>query len=201
MIAPNSSCRSTLSVLLIATLVMPGCKSKDCIEYDPHVQYPPFVQQVEYPATPVSCEESPQIFDSTPPPTVRSVGEPEKWPLTLDEAIQIALENSQVIRDVGGTIVAAPAAASTVYDPAIQEADPRLGVEAALSAFDAQLRGQLLAEQSDQAFNNVFAASSGTLRNLGAFLLNISKTGATGTTYSLQNTTDYSRIHNFMPGF
>jgi outer membrane protein TolC len=200
MFAPNADGRMTIVALLVAALVIPGCRSNDGFEYDPNASYPPFVQQVEFPASDISCEEGTKIFDQAPPPTVRSSGEAEKWPLTLDESIQIALENSQVIRAIGGRVVSAPTAASTIYDPAIQEADPRLGVEAALSAFDAQLTGQLFTEQSDQAFNNVFQASSGTLRNLGAFLLNISKTGATGTQYSLQNTTSYSRIHNFNPG-
>ena len=200
MLAANAHGRRYIETLLILALVMPGCRSNDCFEYDPNVNYPPYVQQVEYAAVDPGCDPAEKAFDLTPPPTVRSVGEAEKWPLTLEEAIQIALQNSQVIRDIGGRVVSAPTTSPSIYDPAIQEADPRFGAEAALSAFDAQLTGQLFIEQQDQAFNNIFAASSGTLRSLGGFLLNISKTAATGTQYSLQNTIDYSRIHGFMPG-
>lgn len=188
------------ALLLITALTIQGCQSNDCFDFEPNGSYPPFAQQIEYPTPSCDPEFQGEIMDLAPPPTVRSAEDAEKWPMTLEDAIQTALSNSQIIRDIGGRVLTAPAASPTIYDPAIQEANPRLGVEAALSAFDAQMTGSIFMEQSDRAFNNIFAASSGTLRNLGTFALGITKTGATGTQYTLQNTTSYDRNQNFMLG-
>ena len=67
----------------------------------------------------------------------------EIWELSLEEAMRIGLENSRVMRSLGATLASPEALTSspditpTMYDPAITETDPRYGVEAALSAFDA----------------------------------------------------------------
>jgi hypothetical protein len=64
------------------------------------------------------------------------------------------LRNSTVIRDVGGRVVDLPQGAPSVYDPAIGETDPRFGVEAALSAFDADLAAGITWSRPDNAVNN-----------------------------------------------
>ncbi len=163
--------------------------------------YIPFVQQVEYPDASPEHLGSLNVSETTAPPSVRRPEETEKWPLTLEEATRIALANSEVIRTLGGQVVASPATASTVYDAAMRDADPRFGVEAALSAFDAQLAGSLFIEQRDRQVNNTFFASTGLFTNDGEFNLGINKTAATGTRFSLSNQTIYNRNHNFMPGF
>jgi outer membrane protein TolC len=177
-----------------------GCRSHDRIEFDPADGYLPFVQQIEYPDAHPSHPGSLDINATQAPPSVRRPEETEKWPLTLEEATRLALAHSKVLRDLGGRVLTSPAAAPTVYDPAIQDADPRFGVEAALAAFDAQLAGSLFIEQNDRQSNNVFAASSGLFTNNGNFQLGISKTAATGTQFSLSNTTIYNRNHGFIPG-
>lgn len=163
--------------------------------------YLPFSQQIEYPDAHPEHLGSFDISMTEAPPSVRRPQDTEKWPLTLEEATRIALANSEVIRDLGGRVVASPATASTIYDPAMRDADPRFGVEAALSAFDAQLAGSLFIEQRDRQVNNTFFASSGVFTNDGAFALGINKTAATGTRFSLSNETIYNRNNNFMPGF
>jgi outer membrane protein TolC len=59
-----------------------------------------------------------RIPDNMPPRTV-SNPKPEtpEWPLSLDEAIRIALENTRVVRVLAGTT--AVASGQTIYDPAI----------------------------------------------------------------------------------
>jgi outer membrane protein TolC len=162
--------------------------------------YMPYVQQVEYPDASPEQLGSLDISQTEAPPSIRRPEETEKWPLTLEEATRIALANSEVIRDLGGQVVASPATSSTIYDPAIRDADPRFGVEAALSAFDAQLAGSLFIEQRDRQANNTFFASTGVFSNDGEFNLGINKTAATGTRFSLSNVTIYNRNHNFLPG-
>ena len=61
----------------------------------------------------------------------------------MQEAVKVTLQNSRVMRTIGGQVVQPPALLSqapdsfpTVYDPAIAESNPRIGVEAALAAFD-----------------------------------------------------------------
>jgi len=169
------------------------------MEFGSVESYMPFVQQVEYPDANPEHLGSLDISQTEAPPSIRRPEETEKWPLTLEEATRIALANSEVIRELGGRVVSSPATSSTIYDPAIREADPRFGVEAALAAFDAQLAGSLFIEQRDRQVNNVFFASSGVFTNNGEFNLGINKTAATGTRFSLTNTTLYDRIHNFNP--
>ena len=91
----------------------------------------------------------------------------EIWELSLQDAVRIALENSKVMRQLGGRqasfggqrpqqdefptqLLQAPLQVPTVYDPAIVEADPNFGVEAALSDFDAQLGSQLLWQKNER---------------------------------------------------
>ena len=59
-----------------------------------------------------------QIPETNPPPTISNpqIDAPE-YQLSLDEAIRIALENSEVVRVLTG--VAAASSGSTIYDPAI----------------------------------------------------------------------------------
>ncbi|MCB9920777.1 MAG: TolC family protein [Planctomycetaceae bacterium] len=187
---------------IIVCLAGSGCHShQHSMEFGSVESYMPFVQQVEYPDADPNQLGSLDISQTQAPPSIRSPEETEKWPLTLQEATRIALANSEVIRELGGRVVASPATSSTVYDPAIREADPRFGVEAALSAFDAQMAGSLFIEQRDRQVNNTFFASSGVFTNEGEFNLGINKTAATGTRFSMSNVTLYNRNNNFMPGF
>src|SRR5260370_1181814 len=58
------------------------------------------------------------IPDNVPPRTVSDLRpDTEEWPLSLDEAIRIALENAKIVRMLAGTT--AVASGQTIYDPAI----------------------------------------------------------------------------------
>ena len=122
----------------------------------------------------------------------------EIWDLTLEEAMQIALANNKVMRNIGGQIQGPPdfilrnrELIPTIYDPAITESDPRMGPEAALAAFDAQLSSSLLWERTDAPQNinplyvDIFSPVSE--HDLGTFQTRISKISATGGQYALSH--------------
>ena len=113
-------------------------------------------------------------------------------PVTLDEAIRLAVENSEVIRELGGSILTGPDALQSVYNPAITHSDPIFGEEAALSQFDARFSSSLFFEKNDRDVNNQFLGTNGTvLQDLGSFRNSIDKQTAYGTLLSLRSISDY----------
>ncbi|HLA84701.1 MAG TPA: TolC family protein [Thermoguttaceae bacterium] len=116
----------------------------------------------------------------------------QMWDVTLEEAVRCALENSKVMRNLGASIAASDSltraadAVPTVYDPALQESNPRFGTEAALSAFDAQFTSSMFWEKLDRPLNvggigPLFMARVDQ-QDLGTFQSQLSKTNATGGT-------------------
>ena len=129
------------------------------------------------------------------PPTVAApdvVREPLQ--LSLDEAIRIALENSEVIRVLTGT--GASSSGSTIYDPAITNTQ----IDQARAAFDPALGVGNTFDQTDPAGAvgrrrkaDVFKRFSGTRVNSYNMDLGLSKQTATGGTASLGVRTTPSR--------
>lgn len=111
------------------------------------------------------------------------------WDLTLDEAIQLALSNASVLRDLGAAILQAPGLASTAYDPSIQATDPQFGSEAALSAFDAEFSTQAFFEQNNRALNNALLGGGTNFfeQDLWRIQSQLRKQTATGTIFSLRH--------------
>ena len=161
--------------------------AEDCVDE------PPVARQI---STPIECSpREPLASDPTRPLSVDMLDEPIDWPLSLEQAVQITLENSDVIRDLGGRLVASPQAASSVYDVALREMDPAFGVEAALSDFDTRLTSSMIFDRDEQAFNNQFfgGGASNLATNRGDFNLELAKRAATGTQISVRNITNYNR--------
>ena len=114
--------------------------------------------------------------------------------LSLNECIEAALQNSQVIRDLGGTILRTPDLIASRQDPAMTYTDPSFGEEAALSAFDAQLSSQFLYQKNDRAFNSTFIGELGMFdQDLLTHDVSLSKRSATGATYRLNSQLVYDR--------
>lgn len=125
------------------------------------------------------------------------------WDLTLEETTRIALENGKVLRNLGGVAFSAggtqgnpsmllsnPYSVGTVYDPALVESDPRYGVEAALSAFDAQFNASAGWNKYDEPQNSIGLFTQPINRgDQGTFQATISKYSPTGTTF-------YTRLNN-----
>lgn len=183
-----------LLALLLTTMLLSGCQSAGDEKYDNvPADYRPFVQQIEYPQ---ACQNQPVLDGAAiaPPPTLRNFQNLEQWPLSLSEAVQLALMNSEVMQDIGGRVVSSPDTVGTVFDPAVQETNPRFGVEAALSNFDAQVATRLMFNRNENKFNNLFAAGfAGAANNTANFNMELSKVAATGTRFTIRNLTDYDR--------
>jgi len=132
-------------------------------------------------------------LDSLPPRTLRSLEKAQYRDLQIDEVIQQGLANSRVLRDLGGSVLRSPTSTRTVWDPAIQETDPGAGVEAALSAFDAQFDSSLFFENNDRLLNNEFFG--GGIRqlqqNAGVHQMQLSKRAVTGTELSARQIVEF----------
>ncbi|MCU0878003.1 MAG: hypothetical protein MUF06_09485 [Pirellulaceae bacterium] len=122
--------------LLIAglSLCLASCRLGDSRHDDDLGYFRDKLTSIEYPDL-----ETPAAIESleTPAPYTLSSNHPQDYrPLSLQEAVQTALANSVVLRDVGGLVMNAPDALRTRLGPALAETDPRFGPEAALSEFD-----------------------------------------------------------------
>ncbi len=131
----------------------------------------------------------------------------EYWNLSLQEVVQIAMQNGKVLRNLGGVsfgstgamgnpsaMLSNPYSTGTVYDPALVESDPRYGIEAALSAFDGQLSASAGWTKTDEQNNTSLGGflPRVTQGDQGTFQATISKYAATGTTFYVRNNNTYN---------
>ena len=132
---------------------------------------------------------------STPPLTLKSVDlETIAYQeLTLSEAIRTAVQNSRVLRDLGGTILRAPANVASEETRPLVETNPQESVEAALSAFDAQFYALGKWQNNDRQFNNRFfgGGANAFKQDTHDYLFQLSKRTATGAQFALRSVTDY----------
>ncbi len=200
---------------LAATLTIAGgCSLAQKIPDGPHdtvISYhDDAALRIEYPDA-RSCP-SPQGSAAALAQKPRALIDPSQVPsldMTLEEAVQRAMQSSPVLRNIGGTVVASPQGVVTSYEPGLAHANPTFGVEAALSAFDAQYNQSLRWEKFDgpqninaNAFN--FGGGGGTLpflvgvqqRTTATYLSELSKRSATGATYTLRNSILYTRTQD-----
>lgn len=154
--------------------------------------------QLEQPA--VDSGDPFDLVGTAPPITLQDDEPPEYLELRLEEVVQTALQNSRVMRDLGGTLLKTPAAARSVQDPAITESDPRFGVEATLSQFDAVVNANGYFQKNNRALNNVFFGGGTRLLQQDADVAQaqITKKTAVGSTVSLTSNTLYDS--NNAPG-
>lgn len=160
--------------------------------------------QIEYPD--VEADSLAEVQKVLPPFTVSKSEVKEYWDLSLEEAIKIALQNSKIIRslnqpDVGAprlpesTLTVAPEGVPSVYDPARQETNPRTGVEAALSAFDAEWSTRIFWENLDTPQNVAgfvtFFRPAAFQQDIGTFQSQLAKTYATGGRFSFSHNVGY----------
>ncbi|MFN3149185.1 TolC family protein [Bremerella sp.] len=118
------------------------------------------------------------------------------WDLSLEEAVRLALQNSQVMKDLGG-VLRSPEALVSMYDPAIVYTDGRFGEEAALSAFDATFGASAYFEANDRRVNNFTVGDNGFFQqDLHNYEVNLSKRNATGGLVSLRGITQYDYNNN-----
>ena len=141
---------------LACLLATAGCSPTKKFRFDESWESAPSYHstvstQIEYPNV-RSCLQ-PQVATTPQPLTIENPSELPTREIQLDEAIQIALANSDILRSLGGSVVQSTVGTRTNYDPALTESNPLGGVEAALSAFDAQTTGQLFWNVNDRPNN------------------------------------------------
>ncbi len=154
--------------------------------------------RIEYPQVAKCMTEPAAAAQTTQAPL--SIEDPSKVPaleMTLPEAIQMAVRQSPVIRDIGGTVVSQPAGVRTIYDPSRAHTDPNFGVDAALSAFDAQWASQLYWNKVDSP-NNINTGGLGgqftpsvSTGNGATQTAEVNKRTAQGARFALRNLTVY----------
>jgi len=190
------SLRKPELVLPLATwlLLSQGCRLREPARFSSCGDecYTAMAAEVQYPEV-TPCSATDHEWAAVEPLTLATIGEMEYWNLTLQEAVQIALQESKVIRDLGGAVLRSPQTVETHWDPAVAETDPRFGIDAALSAFDAQLSASVFGEKNDRALNNEFFG--GGVRQLTQDTVvaqaQIAKRAATGSQFALRHYVDY----------
>lgn len=198
--------RKILTLFLTGTLVLPsGCflrhSDKSFNSVVPKETYEQVASEIEYPTESACTQMNADESISAPAPwTLQTQGTPQYWDMSLEEAIQVTLANSRVLRDLGGAVVRAPGSTRTTLDPATVETDPRTGIEAALSAFDAQFLTSTYWEKNHRALNNQFfgGGTRKLYQDAGVFQAAITKKGATGTQFIVRHNVDYDA--NNAPG-
>ncbi|MEO1529572.1 MAG: TolC family protein [Planctomycetota bacterium] len=184
---------------LAALPALTGCSIWDRVGPGPNDTTTSYYREaeltIEYPevqecATPVSNAAKATVVPN-------ALADPSSLPsldLTLDEAIRMALENSPVIRSLNASVAAAPQSATTRFTPA-QAATGISGTERALAAFDANFTQSLFWNKNDAPLNvppgfGAFVAAQSTT---AAYSNQLSKSTATGATFSLRHVVNYDR--------
>ncbi len=153
--------------------------------------YQSIATSIEYPD--VRTQPNQLAISAPRPLTIENPSELETWDLSLQEALAIAMRSSEVIRALGGSVVQAPQGTPTTLDPALTEANPQAGVEAALSAFDAQVSTQLFWQKNNRPNNTVFLAflPQALQQTSGNFASEIRKRTATGAQFAFRHNIIY----------
>jgi hypothetical protein len=113
--------------------------------------------------------------------------------MTLDEAIRLAIENGEVLRKLGGMILTDPERIYTEQTIPLKVTDPQTGIEAALSAFDANLYAFGKWQNNDRRYNNQFISGGANAfqQDTHDYVLQMSKYTATGAQLAIRSITDY----------
>ena len=154
--------------------------------------YSAIATQIEYPRVQECCSISDE-WASLEPITLTSSADPEYSDIALEEVVQLTLSRSKVLRDLGGAVLQSPATADTYWNAALQETDPRFGVDAALSAFDAKFSSNIFGEKNDRALNNEFFGGGTRLLQQDALVMQsqLSKRAVTGSEFTFSHNIEY----------
>ncbi|MEZ6059006.1 MAG: TolC family protein [Planctomycetaceae bacterium] len=125
--------------------------------------------------------------------TIENLTEDSYRDMDLNAVLRTAMENSTVLRDIGGVVLRSPGTTTTRYTSQLQETDPRFGMEAALSAFDAQLAASAAFNNNNRLFNNTFFAGGTRAfsQDLNDYQIELSKLTATGSRVALRGVANY----------
>lgn len=152
-----------------------------------------FATQIEYPNV-KSCL-SPESSTTAAPLTTDNPAEIPAWEMTLDDAIKLAMQRTDVMRTLGASVVQAPTVTRTRFDPTLTETNPLGGVEAALSAFDATINSQLFWQKNNRPNNSSFLifVPAAFEQTTGNFTSELAKRTATGARFAVRHNVVYDR--------
>ncbi len=153
--------------------------------------YQDFATQIEYPNV-KSCLAAESAATAAPLTTDNPADIPA-WEMTLDDAVKMAMQRTDVLRSLGASVVQAPAATGTRFDPTLTETNPLGGVEAALSAFDATVNSQLFWQKNNRPNNSSFLifVPVALEQTTGNFSSELAKRTATGARFAVRHNVVY----------
>ncbi|MBA3484492.1 MAG: TolC family protein [Pirellulales bacterium] len=166
-----------------------------------------------------------EVESAQAPLTLANASNFQMWDLPLEEVTRITLQNSQVMRQLGGrisdggqnistttpeTLTLGAANATTSYDPALVESGAGsnngsqfggTGVEAALAEFDAQLDSSLVWQNNDRPQNFGLASAPDFFnplfrQDIGRASTGLVKTAGNGSTFEARSSTNYDQNNN-----
>jgi outer membrane protein TolC len=198
-----------LRCLIVGSLVgtsLLGCATDPELKYfgdDKELSYyKTAATTIDYPA--VETQTSPQAQFAQRPRTVTDREKDEIWDISLSDAIQLAIQNNRIIRSrtatgVPSTIFTAGENVPSTYDSAIQASGVLVGgrgIEAALSAFDAQFSSQMVWGRNASPQNNsIFGGGVGgggvLTTETGNFSSQLSKQFGYGGAFTVGHSVNY----------
>lgn len=223
----NRRLQATTSWTLCVLTLASGCKPTQPFFYKEDgdlSHYMDVATQIEYPD--VADHPIDDVTAAKAPLTLANPENFEIWDLTLEEVTRRTLENSAVIRNLGGrisdqganiaqttpvAIATSPTNVQTSYDPAITESayggntgsnlTQGPGVEAALSEFDAQLDASAQWTNNDRPQNFGLASLPNFFapqfrQDLGRGSIGVTKQAPTGTIFELRHNLAYDQNNN-----
>jgi len=198
--------RAAGAAALLGLGLIVGCRSFD----DPKLHYlgdselEHYVNRATSVAAPNVATASEDKIATLPPHTVTDRSRDAIRDMSLTEAIHLTLANSDVIRERGqflsptNPLLNNPEFVTSIYDPAIQEANIQFGsrgVEAALADFDTQFTTQMLWGREEQIQNSLFGFGQEPGQTLqqdtANFISRLEKPLATGGTFGVSHTVNY----------
>ena len=154
-----------------------------------------YIAQLER-SDPLTSECMPEYREATGPMEldITALTPDRMRAMSLQDCIAYAVSNSKLMRDLGVTVLRSPQALTTTMDPAVVYTDPRIGEEAALSAFDANLFASSTFDSNDRGYNNNFFGKNGQFRqDLSTTQVGVSKRTASGALATLRDVTVFDR--------
>lgn len=202
-------------VMMLAAILLQGCAAGPFrLQYlwpqDEGLSY--YVDKasaIEYPVETEHYQSDPDLFMA--PRNIRSMDEVSPREVTLHECKMMALAKGVAIRDgsslgsPGNPILARPAQAASVLDPAIQSTGflfGNRGYEAALADFDALATSNLTWGRDETPQNALNTGVNGSLvQETFSWQSRLEKTFANGGTAALQVDTTYDGSNRSVPNF
>ncbi len=172
--------------------------------------YKDVATKIQYPAV---VDQTPEeVVFTHEPHRLRSRQKDEPWDMTLEEAIDLALKNNEIIRNNAeflsptNRLLVNPTYVASIYDPAIQESNVQFGqrgVEAALAEFDSLFTTNMTWGRSERISEGPdigYRGGETRIEEFGDFRMSLQKQFATGGQIRLTHNWFYSGLNSQFVG-